>query len=38
MIRSIIIDDEKNNIENLVGLLKKHCEAVKVVGAAFECR
>ncbi|AXY72456.1 DNA-binding response regulator [Paraflavitalea soli] len=35
MIRSIIIDDEKPNIENLAGLLKKHCEEVKVVGAAL---
>jgi two-component system LytT family response regulator len=35
MIRSIIIDDEKNNIENLVGLLKKHCPAVRVAGVAL---
>lgn len=32
MIRSIIIDDEKNNIENLQGLLNKHCPEVHVIG------
>ncbi|WP_315822323.1 LytTR family DNA-binding domain-containing protein [Paraflavitalea speifideaquila] len=35
MIRSIIIDDEKNNIENLVGLLKRHCPEVRVAGVAL---
>jgi two-component system, LytTR family, response regulator len=34
MIRAVIIDDEKNNIENIVHLLKKHELPVTVVGTA----
>jgi len=34
MIRALIIDDEKNNIENIVQLLQKHELPVAVVGSA----
>lgn len=34
MIRAVIIDDEKNNIDNLIGLLKKHSLNVEVIGTA----
>jgi len=34
MIRAVIIDDEKNNIETIVSLLKKHEMPVAVVGSA----
>ncbi|MBC7567929.1 MAG: response regulator transcription factor [Pedobacter sp.] len=34
MIRAVIIDDEKNNIDNLVGLLEKHELPVVIVGSA----
>jgi two-component system LytT family response regulator len=34
MIRAVIIDDEKNNIENIVRLLKQHELPVAVVGSA----
>lgn len=34
IIRSIIIDDEPNNIENLQSLLHKHCAAIEVVATA----
>ena len=34
MIRAVIIDDEKNNIDNLAGLLKKHALNVEVTGIA----
>jgi len=35
MISAIIIDDEKNNIDNLHGLLRKHCPVVEVVATAM---
>lgn len=35
MIESVIIDDEKNNVDNLKGLLGKHCPKIKVVATAF---
>lgn len=35
MIRAVIIDDEKNNIDNLIGLLKKHSLNVDVTGIAM---
>lgn len=35
MISAIIIDDEKNNIKNLEGLLHKHCPEVQIVASAF---
>ena len=31
MINAVIIDDEKNNIDNLKGLLVKHCPQLNVV-------
>lgn len=34
MINAVIIDDEKNNIKNLEGLLKKHCPQVQVLASA----
>jgi len=34
MIRAVIIDDEKNNIDNLAGLLKKQALNVEVTGIA----
>ncbi|ANI90481.1 DNA-binding response regulator [Arachidicoccus ginsenosidimutans] len=34
MIRAVIIDDEKNNIDNLTGLLKKYSLNVDVIGIA----
>ncbi|SHE65108.1 LytR/AlgR family response regulator transcription factor [Pedobacter caeni] len=34
MIRAVIIDDEKNNIENMVSLLMKHELPVTIVGSA----
>lgn len=34
MIRAVIIDDEKNNIETMVSLLRKHELPVTVVGSA----
>jgi two-component system, LytTR family, response regulator len=36
MINAIIIDDEKNNIENLQGLLKKYCPQVRIVDIALQ--
>ncbi len=35
MIRSVIIDDELNNIDNLTGLLKLYCPQVMVAGTAM---
>ena len=35
MINAVIIDDERNNIENLEGLLKKYCPGVEVAGTAM---
>jgi len=35
MIRAVIIDDEKNNIETMVSLLRKHELPVTVVGSAI---
>lgn len=35
MINAVIIDDEKNNIENLQGLLNKYCPQVLVSGIAI---
>lgn len=35
MITAVIIDDERNNIDNLEGLLKKYCPRVQVAGAAM---
>lgn len=34
MLRAIIVDDETNNIENLQGLLHKHCPQVAIIGTA----
>jgi two-component system LytT family response regulator len=34
MIRAIIIDDERNNIENLTGLIKKHGAEVEIIASA----
>src|SRR6218665_391045 len=34
MIRAVLIDDEKNNVENLQLLLSKHCPEVDVVATA----
>jgi len=34
MITAVIIDDEKNNITNLEGLLKRHCPGVEIKGSA----
>lgn len=36
MIRAVIIDDEKNNIANLQGLLKKHCPDVLIEATALQ--
>ena len=36
MIRAVIIDDEKNNIENLQGLLQKYCKQVVVEASATD--
>ncbi|NRF41783.1 LytTR family DNA-binding domain-containing protein [Pedobacter foliorum] len=36
MIRAVIIDDEKNNIENIVQLLQKHELPVTIVGSATD--
>ena len=35
MINAIIIDDEKNNIANLKGLLERYCPTVTIVGTAL---
>lgn len=35
MIKSIIIDDEKNNIDNLKSLLQKHCPQIAVTATAM---
>jgi two-component system, LytTR family, response regulator len=35
MIRAVIIDDEKNNIDNLEGLLQKHCPEVAIAAHAL---
>jgi two-component system LytT family response regulator len=35
MIRAVIIDDEKNNINNLQGLLQKYCPLVNIIGTAM---
>lgn len=35
MIRTLIIDDEQHNIENLQGLLREYCPAVQVVATAM---
>lgn len=35
MITAVIIDDEKNNVNNLLRLLQKHCPKIKVIGSAF---
>lgn len=35
MISAVIIDDERNNIDNLEGLLKKYCPQVQVTGVAL---
>lgn len=35
MINAVIIDDEKNNVDNLKGLLLMHCPQVKVVAEAL---
>lgn len=35
MIRTVIVDDERNNISNLEGLLMKHCPSVEVVTYAM---
>lgn len=34
MIRAVLVDDEKNNIDNLQGLLEKYCPQVNVIGFA----
>ncbi|HYQ57349.1 MAG TPA: LytTR family DNA-binding domain-containing protein [Draconibacterium sp.] len=34
MIKSIIVDDEKNGRENLAGILKQHCQNVELIGVA----
>ena len=34
MIRAVIIDDEKNNIDNLAGLLGRHCAEIGIVASA----
>lgn len=34
MIKAIIVDDERNNRENLLNLLSKHCSHVNMVGQA----
>lgn len=36
MINAVIIDDEQNNIDNLLLLLKKHCPTVNVLESARE--
>jgi two-component system, LytTR family, response regulator len=38
MIRSVIIDDEANNVENLKKLLAKYCPEVEVLGEASSAR
>ncbi|HRN55986.1 MAG TPA: DNA-binding response regulator, partial [Agriterribacter sp.] len=35
MINAVIIDDERNNIENIEGLLKKYCPQVEITGTAM---
>ena len=35
MITAVIIDDEKNNVNNLLKLLQKHCPQVNIIGTAF---
>lgn len=35
MITAVIIDDEKNNIHNLEGLLTKYCPEVNITGFAL---
>jgi two-component system LytT family response regulator len=34
--KAILVDDEPANLENLQGLLQKHCSSVKVLGMAAE--
>ncbi|MBX2921798.1 MAG: response regulator transcription factor [Chitinophagaceae bacterium] len=34
MINAVIIDDERNNIDNLEGLLKRYCPQVRITGVA----
>ncbi len=34
MIRTLIIDDEENNVKGLVALLERYCQEVEVVGTA----
>ncbi|GGC35394.1 DNA-binding response regulator [Parapedobacter defluvii] len=36
MIRTILIDDEQRNIENLQGLLQEYCPAVQVIATAMD--
>jgi two-component system LytT family response regulator len=38
MITAVIIDDEKNNIKNLEGLLQKHCPQVNVLASATNAK
>jgi two-component system LytT family response regulator len=35
MIQAVIIDDEKNNIDNLSGLLQQYCSQVHIAGVAM---
>ena len=35
MIEAIIIDDEKNNIDNIHSILKKYCPYINIVGSAL---
>lgn len=36
MIRAVIIDDEKNNIDNLQGLLQRYCPQVTIIATAHD--
>ena len=38
MINAVIIDDEKNNIDNLTSLLQQHCAEVQISGTAINAK
>ena len=38
MIKAVIIDDEKNNVDNLKSLLQQHCAEVEISGVALNAK
>jgi two-component system LytT family response regulator len=38
MIKAVIIDDEKNNVDNLKSLLQQHCSGVEISGTAINAK